>query len=514
MANLHAKLTFYAASRVADQVSFGATPALVAQLQQQGLEAWIDQQLALPINLIVTPAFAINYNLNNQTENDRAERFLPPEFWSRTLTGPDQLRQRVAWALLQYVPSAMGRPYGRVEYFNLMSRYAFGNYADFLAEVSVHPQMGQFLNNDQNRPPSSQCPACTLNENYGRELLQLFSLGVVQLNPDGSVIRDAQGKPKETYTQADVEAAARALTGWRFAPSAAPLPETNGYNAGVLMQPDSWPPAHDRGTKTIMGKSLAANQDAPQELKSLIAILMQHPNIAPFVSLRLIQHLVTSNPSPAYLARVSAAFRNNGAGVAGDMRAVLRAVLLDAEARRGDVPGADSLRFGKIREPVLFYAASLRGLSCNQGMGSAQYGLTAPSVQTPFDFPSVFSYYQATDRAAGSNLLAPEQKLLTATELSERVGRLNWWLANTDNPDLASNLAKCDLATFTRALAQSPQAFADLVSNRFFRGAMPPLLRTTLQTAIARRDWYGDDATGALQLLQQALATAYFGAIK
>lgn len=505
-------MSSFAAARAADQVSFGATPALVGQLTQVGLTAWLEAQLTTPASRIDSPPWVIDYNRDDPTAQSRAFRFVPESFYRMTLTAPDQLRLRVSWALMQFVPvNGKVDPFGQAEHFNLLQRHAFGNYGSFLRELSVSPAMGWFLDNQSNRPLSSQCPDCSPNENYARELMQLFSLGVIKLNPDGTPLRNVQGKVQETYSQKDVEELARALTGWRMAPSTTPLPNTNWINATQAMVPETWDAAHDRGAKTVLGTTFPAGREAPQELDTAVAMLMGHPNVAPFVSLRLIQHLVTSNPTPQYLGRVAAVFRNNGQGVAGDMKAVIRAVLLDAEARQGDVPGSDSARFGKLREPVLFYTASLRGLGCTNPLNWGDGNLLGLPGQQPFNPASVFSFYLPTDRAPGSNLLAPEQKLLTTDELTQRLGRLSWTMLGDGAK--TNTQSGCDTATLGQAFAQSPKAFVDLVSSRWFRGAMPPTLRSNLMALAVAQTWTTPDQ-GAFTLLQYALTTPYFGVIK
>ena len=506
-----AKLNAYAAARVADQVSFGATPELLTTLSQRGLGDWVADQMALPASTIDAPATVIDYDRNDPNAGRLAFEFAPRTFLNLALTAPDQLRLRVSWALMQYIPvNGKVDPYGQAEHFNLLQRHAFGNYGALLRELSIHPAMGWFLDNVSNRPTSEQCPQCAPNENYARELMQLFALGVVKLNPDGSTVRNAQGKAVETYEQEDVEELARAFTGWRFAPSATPLPNTNWINAGRPMVPEDWAPLHDRDAKTILGTAFPAGRDAPQELDAVISLLMNHPNTAPFVSLRLIQHLVTSNPTPQYIARVGAVFRNNGQGVAGDMKAVIRSVLLDPEARRGDLPGTDSPRFGKLREPVLWYTAALRGLGCSQTLRWPDGNLSTPQGQSPFNPASVFSFYLPTDRAPGSNLLAPEQRLLNTNELTNRLGTLRYLLTN--NP--ANTPANCATAALGQTFAASPKAFVDLLSARHFRGAMPPTLRNNLMELATGQKTWGTSDEGALVLTQFALSTPYFGVIK
>jgi uncharacterized protein (DUF1800 family) len=509
------KASNYAVARMAEQVSFGATPILLKDIQDRGLDGWINAQAALPISQMQAPSWVIDFNDNNQAERDRAWRWISSSLIQFPLTGDDQLRQRVSWALLQFVPANKTNAYGQAEYWNLLQRHALGNYGEFLRALSVHAVMGNFLDNVQNRPKTDQCPSCAPNENYARELMQLFTLGVVQLNADGTTKRDANGKPLETYEQEDVEEMARALTGWRFAPSAVNLGQ-NWLNAGKPMVPETWAAAHDRGSKSVMGTSFPAGKEAPEELDAVVAMLIKHPNVAPFVSLRLIQHLVTSNPSPQYISRVSAVFRDNGNGITGDMTAVVKAVLLDSEARRGDIPGADTRNFGKLREPWLWFMTTLRGLGCTKPLAYPDGGMAQPRVQFPFSAPTVFSFYLPTDRAPGSNLLAPEQKLLNTVELTARLSQLQDALTRAD----VGAAAGCQIASLSESYAQSPRAYIELLNVRFFRGAMPATLRSSLlELAAAQDTWSWSQAAdrpteGAVVLLHYALSSPFFGVMK
>lgn len=500
----------YASARFAEQTTFGPTPAVTKEIASQGASAWIDAQMALPVNALQTPSFAVTFNSNIPDENIRPNDWIDSNFQKVLLTGPDQLRLRVSWALFQYIPVET-RPYGMAEYYNrVLWKNAFGNYRDLLRDMTVHPSMGVLLNNNENRAVSSSCLDCAPNENFARELLQLFSVGVVQLNPDGSVARDASGKVLETYTQKDVEELARALTGWDFAPGGT---DANYANFGKDMVPSSWQAAHDRNAKVVMGKTFPAGREAPQELETILDMLMAHPNIAPFVSLRMIQHLVTSDPTPQYLGRVSAVFKNNGQGVTGDMKAVIKAVLLDPEARAGDVPGGSPARFGKLKEPVLWWTAALRGLGCSSALkwGAGDGRMVKVTGQDPLRPPSVFSFYLPTDRAPGSNLLAPEQKLLGADQMTYRLGTLGRTLSQQGATTNAA--AGCQVSSLAQTFSLSPQAFVDEVSSRWFRGAMPPTLRNNLIFLANSQSWESSEQA-ALTLLQFALATPYFGVMK
>lgn len=503
-------MSTFAAARLAEQTTFGVTPSLIKDISSQGASAWIDAQMALPVNPLIAPSYAIDFNPDIQAENDRANAWIASSFPNVLLTGPDQLRLRVSWALFQYMPVGY-QIYGTPEYYNrVLWKNAFGNYRDLLRDMTVHPAMGVFLNNNENRAVTSSCLDCAPNENFARELLQLFSVGVVQLNPDGSVVRDASGRALETYTQKDVEELARALTGWEFAPGGR---GTNFANYAKDMIPSAWEAAHDRKAKVVMGKVFPAGREAPEELETILDMLMAHPNIAPFVSLRMIQHLVTSDPTPQYLSRVSAAFRNNGQGVTGDMKAVIKAVLLDPEARAGDVPGGSPARFGKLREPVLWWTAALRGLGCTSALKwrPGEGHIVDVPGQNPLRPPSVFSHYLPTDRAPGSNLLAPEQKLLGADQMTARLGMLGGLLSGEGAKTNAAS--GCQVAALAQAYALSPQAFVDEVSTRWFRGAMPPTLRNNLIFLANSQGWASSEEA-ALTLLQFALATPYFGVMK
>ena len=518
------KVTFYAASRFAEQVSFGATPALVAELQAKGFERWIDEQLAMPfVPIDLKPAEEIyKYASPQDYPWDAVHHFIETSS-QRMLTGPDPLRWRVMWSLSQFIATAtaFGEPPGWVHWINLLAGHSYGRYGDLLQAVSTDRLMGQFLNNDQNRPKSAECPHCAPNENYARELMQLFSIGVIRLNPDGTPQRDARGRFIETYSQRDVEQLARVLTGWTADLGTDGRPERPGGYWGKPMVPSTWAAERDSGAKTVLGKTFPAGQSAPKDLQDAVGLLMAHPNIGPFVSLRLIQHLVKSDPSPAYLARVAAKFRSNGAGVAGDLKAVVKAVLLDPEARRGDAPGRAQRGDGKVREPMLHNMAVWRAMGCSRlPRFQRDWGvdLLFSQSQQPYNPPSVFSFYAPTDRAPGSNLLAPEQRLLRSPDLSFRLSlttRGEWRDGKRDVSYLEQ--AGCKLADTRRAFAAGPEAYMEHLSARFFRGAMPVPLRSLLVHTLTRPDTpfnRNDPDETALALMDTALNTPFFGVMK
>ncbi|MHA4867313.1 DUF1800 domain-containing protein [Duganella sp. PWIR1] len=499
-------VSHYAAARFAEQATFGPTPELVAELEKKGYAQWIDEQFALPASKYNTAPIRV-YNSEIPAEGQRANDYYVSETYPLLVNSQDQLRRRVSWALSQFVTASVGKltPYPGLVYANFLQDQAFGNYGDFIRALTIHPPMGLYLDNLQNRPLSPQCIGCAPNENYARELLQLFTLGVVKLNMDGSTVRDAKGAPVETYSQEDVSQLARALTGWSMAEAPSRWDWSN--RDGVLF-PDSWDQAHDYGQKTVLGTTFPAGKGAAAELETIVTMLMGHQNIAPFISLRMIQHLVTSNPTPAYIGRIAAVFRNNGQGVAGDMKAVVKAILLDPEARKGDQLGADTTRFGKLREPVLWFTGVMRGLGCRQApKWDNSNDFAQPYQQMPYNASSVFSFYAPTDRAPGSNLLAPEQKLINADTLASRMGGFNF------GSTTAAAAAGCKIDPFGQALAASPQSYVNLVNERFFRGAMAPTLRQNL-IDLAPTIWGENNNMKAMNLLAYALSSPYYGVMR
>jgi uncharacterized protein (DUF1800 family) len=508
-------VNYYAAARFAEQATFGANPAVIAEIRTKGFAKWIDDQFALPASeLDLAPVLSFA-----DPAPDEHHRHYRSAFPNLAIGAPDQLRTRVAWALSQFVVvSDRGIDFvGAMYWINMLQKGALGNYSDLLTQTSISPAMGQFLNNGQNRPKSAECPHCAPNENYARELMQLFSLGVVKLNPDGTPVKDAKGQLQETYTQRDVEELARVLTGWTFNNEPRDRPNRNWANWGKPMVPSTWAAERDSGAKTVLGRTFPAGQSQAKDLADTIDLLMAHGNTAPFVATRLIQHLVKSNPSPAYVGRVAAKFRDNGQGVRGDLKAVVKTILLDEEARAGDLPSRVIRDDGKLREPFLFHTALWRGLGCSKVPTRGNW-VPMPPNQAPFNAESVFSFYAPTDRAPGSNLLAPEQRLLNASELTNRLNLssgLRW-----DHEAQQSNLtpftqAGCSVQALVDAYAASPRVFADLLNDRYFRGAMPPTLRTSLEQLIAKPQWDArNPQEGAFRMLDYALSSPYFGVVK
>jgi len=392
------------ASRLLDQAAWGPAPADVQSVKTLGLQGWITAQYAL--NTSDLPDQAIldaKGNSNNDLTPVRAV------FFQNAVSGQDQLRQRVAFALSEILvvsqQAGVTAAYAYPTYWRVLRDNAFNNYADIIKNVTLNPAMGRYLNMANNNKGNA-ARGTSANENYGRELMQLFTLGLTQLNANGSLVL-AQGNPVPTYSEAEVREMAKALTGWTYptAPSATPRDNNPQYYTGVMM---AVPAEHDTTSKTLFGQTIPANQTAAQDLDSVIRILMQQPTMAPFVCRQLIEHLVTSNPSPEYLERVSNVFLNNGSGVVGDMKSVINTILLDSEARLADDSNATPIpTAGHLREPVLMLPNLLRGLNATVGTTNSLGSYASTLGQNLFNEPSVFSYFSPMSRTE-RGLYGPE----------------------------------------------------------------------------------------------------------
>jgi len=388
------------AERFLDQATWGPTPADIQYLQQKGFTKWLDEQFVMQSSDLPDQPLL---DANGKTNTD----FTPLQraFFQNAVNAPDQLRQRVAFALSEiWVVSAVTvRPaYAYAPYYRLFLQNAFGNYRDIMKAVTLSPAMGYYLNMANNNK-GNPARGTAANENYARELMQLFSIGLTQLNPDGTPVLDGNGNPTPTYNQAVVTNTARALTGWTYptAPSATPKANNPAYYIGQMIPVET---NHDMNSKVIIGGTdLAPNQTAEQDLNAVLDALMAQPTMAPFVSRQLIQHLVSSNPSPAYVQRVANAFSDNGSGVAGDMRAVITAILMDPEARAGDAPPVPPqpldpsqpgyTKFGHLREPILFLTDILRAFDAQLTPTSVIYNYATQLGQNLFFPATVFSYF-------------------------------------------------------------------------------------------------------------------------
>lgn len=414
-------------------------------------------------------------------------------FFTNTLSRQDQLRQRVAFALHQITVvsgiSPLDRPSWMTMYLQILDRGAFGNYRTFLQEITLNPEMGEYLDMRLSTRTNS-------NENFAREVLQLFGLGVNELNLDGTVKVDAQGVPIPAYTQTHVNEFTRLFTGWNLVPGGLPLPA--GMTGSVTNWRDPMVPRggtnHDFNPKTLFNgvvtpqcpsTSGAANVTCAQnDLAIGLDNIYNHANVAPFISKQLIQHLVTSNPSPAYVARVATVFNANRTSPT-QMREVVRAILLDPEAR-GDVKTDPN--YGKLREPIQYITGILRGFNANSDgviAGRAQGGdLTVTLDQSLFQPPTVFSYYQPEYQVPGTGILGPAFGILSTSTTLRRANVSNQLVysgiaTGTNNPT-GTQLS----FTALEAIADNPGAVADSLNTLLLHGTMSTQVRSSIITAM------------------------------
>jgi len=462
-------LNDHAAARFLDQATWGPTPASILQLQQMGIPNWLHAQFGLNTSdLPDQPLLASDGKPNLNLVPVQAV------FFQNAVAGQDQLRQRVAFALSEiWVVSAQSgvRPaYAYPPYWRILRDNAFGNYRDIIKAVTLSPAMGRYLNmaNNNKANPAKDTAA---NENYAREMMQLFTLGLYQLNADGSQLLGQNQAPVPTYDQNVVTNMAKVLTGWTYpTPSGATAQHDNtAYYIGQMYPVEH---NHDTTQKTIFGNVvIPAGQTAEQDLESLLDALMQQNTMAPFVSKQLIEHLVTSNPSPAYVERVANVFLNDGNGVRGDMQAVITAILTDPEARANDDPNAAvNPSFGHLREPVLFLANVLRGLNATIGPNNAINQYANQMSQNLFKAPSVFSYFSPQYRTE-KGLLGPEFQIYSTATAADRADVVNHALYGST----LDGTTTVDLTPFVKS-ATSTAAMLDYISYAFLHHTMPAAL--------------------------------------
>ena len=483
------------AARLLDQATFGPTLAQIQNVQAVGIDAYITSQFNTPytpLPNIPSPLPAVCLSANTPTVCEESE------WWQVALTGNDQLRQRVAFALSEmFVISSDSVNATTVTYYhNMLAQDAFTNFSTILNDVSLSPGMGGYLN----MLNSAKAPAGQIaNENYARELMQLFTIGINQLNQDGSFQLDGSGNPIPNYTEAQVQAFARAYTGWTYATSTGGTPTKFPNGTPNFFAPmAAVESAHDMTPKTLLnGTVLPANQTAEEDLAGALADLFAHQNVGPFVCRQLIQHLVTSNPSPAYVARIAAVFANNGSGVRGDMQAVIRDILEDSEARAGDTNPLDD--GGHLREPILWITNFLRAVGfTNTDVNGSYYNLSNQANnlgERPYRSPAVFNFFPPGYVVPQTTLNAPEFGLEnTATAI------LRLSLANTlvFNKDSGFSVDLSATGTLGQIAAASPANLVDTLGSMFMHGQMPSDMRTEILNTI-----------GGLSTAQQVRVATY-----
>lgn len=492
-----------AAARFLTQATYGPTAADIDQLAQVGYRRWLEQQMAKPqkrhrdyMTAAMNAAAAAGTNVTSSNFME--------SYWTQAITGDDQLRQRAAYVLSQifvvsFVDSTLSNlPRGVADYYDVLGQHAFGNYRDLLGAITMHPMMGAYLTSLRNQKEDAKTGRVP-DENYAREIMQLFSIGLYQLNPDGTV---KSGNP-ETYTHDDIAGLAKVFTGlsWYAGPNTADRTRTRFFGGDVNADRD-WKPMqgynkyasntdfHSATEKKFLGKTIAATDkpDVEGDIKVVLDTLFNHPNVGPFLGRQIIQRMVTSNPSPAYVERVAAAFNNNGSGVRGDLGAVFRAVLLDPEARTADTARND---YGKLREPVMRLAHLLRTFHAKSTTGKFQ-GIDNTDDpagrlgQTPMRSPTVFNFYRPgytppNTSIEAADLVAPELQLANEVSVAGYLNYLRGWIATNTGRDVQLDFSA------EQALADKPEVLLDRLDLLMMSGQMPAALRTQLLSAVNGR---------------------------
>jgi uncharacterized protein (DUF1800 family) len=496
------------AARFLTQATYGPTIQEIATVQAQGYAAWIEAQLTRPVASHLAYVDALPVPVD-----ERYSWYAREAIWKQAIQGQDQLRQRIALALSEILVAssedddlAYAEP--TAAYMDVLNRNAFGNFRTLLQEVTLSPSMGAYLDmlsNDKEDPETGQKP----NENFGREILQLFSIGLYKLHPDGTLQLSVEGLPIETYDQDVIKGFAQVFTGWTFAGQDRSQ-EWRFYwpEPDWRLPMEVWTEHHSTGTKRLLnGVTLPAGQTPQADLNAALDNIFQHANVGPFICRQLIQRLVTSNPSPAYVYRCGQAFADslypNGQGVRGDMKAVVRAILLDWEARSTDVLGQPG--YGKVREPVVRFVTLLRALNAQPPadgrfryywQASAEWGLN----QAPLQAPTVFNFFEPTYAQPGpiaeGGLVAPELQITNETSI---FGTANFLRGVLEGYADDESYVTLDYSYLTGA--GSTSVLLDRVNLLFYAGQMSAETRTIFTTALNDHDFPNEPIERALTLV-------------
>ncbi len=423
------------AARFLTQATFGPTADEIRKVKKIGFAGWINDQFKRPAfkHLEYVRARRAELLARSGGNDDGYQAPRQEAWWQAAVGSPDQLRQRLAFALSEImvvsdVGALEGSHEGLADYYDMLCRDAFGNFRKLLEDVTLSPIMGQYLSMVRNQKPNPN-NGSQPDENYAREIMQLMSIGLNMLNPDGSLALNANGLPTPTYAQSDIVGLAHVFTGWGFAYDKA-NPPANLDSFFLYGERDElhpmimFPKYHDPLSKRIVGGvTVPAGLTGEADLKFALDTLFNHPNVGPFIARQLIQRFVTSNPSRGYIYRVAAKFNNNGRGVRGDLKTVIRAVLLDAEARNPNFTQNDG--FGKLREPVLRASHLLRAFEATKPVPTDQrYFIDLSSsitIQGALKSPSVFNFFQPgyipPGKIAAAGLFAPEFQITSETSV-------------------------------------------------------------------------------------------------
>jgi uncharacterized protein (DUF1800 family) len=497
------------ATRFLMQAAMGPSAEDAERVKAIGYASWVDEQLnAKPLQSTYVATFkaAVADNTLNYQPYEVSQ-----SWWGHAISDPSQLRQRIAFALSQiFVISTLdatisARGEMAMHYYDMLEQGIDGTYRQLLENVALHPAMGKYLSHLGNRKGNEKTGRVP-DENFAREVMQLFSIGLYKLNQDGSVQRDSQGQAIESYRADDIKGMAAVMTGfsWWRPPELSSAKWSDCFYRNSKCSDDrqftapmtGYPEEHEAGAKTFLGKTIAAQSvaDPVGDLRTALDHLASHPNVAPFISKQLIQRLVTSNPSPAYVADIASVFNSTG----GAIKAVVKAILLHPEAR--NLPSSNLQTYGKVREPALLLAHLLRTLphTSDKAATRAQgepvfYAIDGVGTlgQTPLQSSSVFNFFRPgyvpiETELGRQGLVAPELQLASENAVvgyaNFMIDILNYGLGNYDST-LRRRDVQFDLSSF-EALANDPQALVDAVATSLLGQAVPDPLRSNAIAAI------------------------------
>ena len=486
--------------RLLKQASFGPTPAEIDRVATMGAQAWLSEQFAAAPSRFTPreyypptrPETCVNDNTQPVTPTSYCQRdnysLFPTqiEFYKQAIGGSDQLRQRVAWALSQFFVISVtdvNMPYGMGDYQQMLRDNAFANFRTLLEKVTLHPAMGKYLDMANNRKADA-ITGIAPNENFAREILQLFSQGVHLLNEDGTEKKGPDGRPIEAYTQEEIEGFAHVFTGWTYPTLPGVTPNQNRGNpqnlAGTMETRETF---HDTGSKDILGNEVApSNTSAYADMTAALDNIFNYANVPPFVSRYMIQKLVTGQPSPSYVQRVASVFRNNGSSVRGDMKAVITAILTDTEAR-----GAAKYEpaYGHLNEPVLMITGLARALGASSD-GHYFYNSGNSMAQTVYSAPSVFNYYSPDHVVSAIGVNAPEFGIFNSSTAISRINFAQSTLYGSIgiSPQLyGATGTQFNWTPYTSVAADS-NALLDRINEVMFAGKLSVATRVIIKSAI------------------------------
>ncbi|MEE9334968.1 MAG: DUF1800 domain-containing protein [Granulosicoccaceae bacterium] len=472
------------AFRLLQQSTFGPKLDDVKAVAAMGPEAWINQQMALPGTQLRPTLLSSRYDRWNEYVNS---------WWRNAIQADDQLRQRVAFALSQILvvsgANGLGQEQeGLTAYYDILVRHSFGNYRELLEEVTLNPVMGEYLSMKGNQKPNLD-KNIRPDENYARELLQLFTIGLSQLNPDGTEKLDAEGVPIPAYNQTHVEAFAHVFTGWHFANADDfRWPSNEDFINPML----AWPEYHDMGEKKlILGKVLPAGQSAEEDLKAALDTIFIHPNVGPFISKQLIQRLVTSNPTPGYVRDVAAVFNKNINGERGNLASTVKAILMHSEARTGHLENPST--FGKTKEPLLRMTQLWRAFPPDVIHRDFNYAWATDELQqAPLRSPTVFNFFRPEfsqpGEIADSGMVSPELQILDENSIITITSRLAASVLYSNNYNSNPNTKRITINIDREMqLEPDPDALIEHLNNVLLGGQMSEGLKQEVQLLMASR---------------------------